>query len=913
MIDLTTCPPPVEARDLLTEFAHTGRQEPFEEIVRRYGGMVFTVCYDVTQNRHDAEDATQAAFLSLAVQARSGQTIHALGPWLQQVARRMSLDINRSRKRRKNREDRHGNSWQEKHGTVDADGSGNGFGQAPESAAGWDELRGIIRQELQQLPPKYRAPLLLHYYGGLSRDEMARELGCRPNTLGVRLHRARQMLGKRLAKRGITLSAVVVGVLTSEIVRQVVSQRLIESTAQAAAMMSAGHPFAAGLVSAQIVHLARGAGQALAVAKFKLAAAVALLAGGAIATGAEVAVHTGYLDLPRVQQINERIRSLFRWTAPTVERFVETPASVQQPAVAQAPARTEPADPPRAPLMPATVWRRTATPWNPEPIRMPASAVTTTGSGGAWWPGRTSVPVAPVANAEANSADRPRRQSTAAEAVATQAPLPPAVAKDFSSSGGPIIASSGHSSGGSAREGSGSTPMASSRRLATRRPLGDKLLIETHAVRPMPLAQPLSMQWAPNVVDAMRNSATGATAGITTSVAPPTALTADTVAGATSQGGVVQDGVLQITTAPSAAAESFDRVIGWGAGPAMYQVAGGSVANPQVVVGGAGTGVVEQHAGRHVVESLLLATTSTGRGLYRLGGGELDVMRAPADSEAMHGIVVGASGEGVLMMGTAEAAGVVRETGDGTGASVTVGSSMLARGTLRGWGAVELSGTLTNNGQVIADGMGQDRVLDLSTFATVTRDYRNRDVRGWYARSGGRLELPAIRTQRGTGSYTWGDRDDSPLSYVNSVRLTLTDAPDDGRLRLSLASTDRTDLPAFPDGHHLLSAWTVLATTTDGRALTAAGGVDILVRYDDDLARQFGLPEEILKIWTFENGQWLRHDFDPSFLRDPARHTLSVHVDGLDFSYLAVSAPEPAALGFLCAAAGILLMQRRRK
>src|SRR4051794_41743400 len=125
-------PPPgaaaAEARDLLADFAATGRQEPFEEIVRRYGAMVFNLCYEVTGNRHDAEDAVQAAFLSLAVQSKSGTPVHAIGPWLQQVARRMSLDINRSRKRRKNREAIHGESWETRMTDARADGSGGGGG-----------------------------------------------------------------------------------------------------------------------------------------------------------------------------------------------------------------------------------------------------------------------------------------------------------------------------------------------------------------------------------------------------------------------------------------------------------------------------------------------------------------------------------------------------------------------------------------------------------------------------------------------------------------------------------------------------------------------------------------------------------------------------------------------------------------
>ena len=61
------------ANELLAEFCQSGRQEPFEEIVRRYAGMVYNVSFRVTNNAHDAEDATQAVFLSLALQAKTNR------------------------------------------------------------------------------------------------------------------------------------------------------------------------------------------------------------------------------------------------------------------------------------------------------------------------------------------------------------------------------------------------------------------------------------------------------------------------------------------------------------------------------------------------------------------------------------------------------------------------------------------------------------------------------------------------------------------------------------------------------------------------------------------------------------------------------------------------------------------------
>ena len=100
MASTELCPPPRTAQELFLEFKATGRQEPFEEIVRRYAGMVYHVCLRVTRNNHDAEDATQAVFLTLAVQARQDKEIRYIGPWLQQVAHRLSLDLRKSKKRR---------------------------------------------------------------------------------------------------------------------------------------------------------------------------------------------------------------------------------------------------------------------------------------------------------------------------------------------------------------------------------------------------------------------------------------------------------------------------------------------------------------------------------------------------------------------------------------------------------------------------------------------------------------------------------------------------------------------------------------------------------------------------------------------------------------------------------------------
>ncbi|HYE20746.1 MAG TPA: sigma-70 family RNA polymerase sigma factor [Tepidisphaeraceae bacterium] len=1037
MIDLAAECPPRDPRELLAEFARTGDQSPFEEIVRRYGAMVYNVCYEVTSNRHDSEDATQAAFLSLAVQARSGQQILAIGPWLQQVARRMSLDINRSRRRRKTREEKH--SFAREDRLRESASNGDGNGHAPDRAAGWEELRHVIQEEIDQLPAKYRAPLLLHYYGGMSREEMAKELGCRTNTLGVRLHRAREMLGKRLSKRGVALSAVMFGVLLTEVIRSVVSQRMIESTAQAALWMSAGHPYACGLVSAEVASLARNAGVAIAAARVKIAASFALFAGGAFAAGAEVAAHVGMLGLPRLGDFapSRLIEKLFKGGDALPEMRVEATKNQDDQAIAGGPAapapqwvgmdnraaggrplvtdsnpkvaRSQQPPPPITPSIGGAVdaqiaglrspaWRDVgptpgtsavatdAPPVAPKPggSNQPTPAYASGGGGGGGSGGASGgtgpqePPLPP-----GRGGVKPRTD------VASDGFRPPAAPRKLEVQGhrpddglaalGPELnAGPGDGSGlvvtvpkpvtaGGLNSGTGKSPVSSTV-LASRNGSGgqaghasgsgggggtyvyDRANADSagggssangasgsgangasgSGGRLVAVASGSNWQSASNIgpravmatiPDWAAPPQTPATDVPTPAPGPvvqpaPQPIPVPETTPAAPFGGTTSGGVLQISTAYQAAgAETFDQVLSGGRGPALFQVdAGQSAVSAEVVLGYSGTGVAIQTGGTNAVDALFMGVMTSGRGLYQLTGGELAIRRTPnGPLAAAHSLEIGSAGEGVFLIGGAGGTGQVTETGDGRGVDLKVGGSLSAKATLRGWGKVGLTGTLTNGGQVIADGYGQLRTLDLTSFAHVDRNYRNRDTRGWYALNKGALALPVIGTAAGTGTYTWGDDAATPtISYVNAVRATVTDAADVGDLAISLLALDRDDVPARPEGHHFIGLWSWSLTGADGEPLTT-GGVDLAVRYDAALAADLGLDENVLKLWKYEAGNWVRLDGDPTFVRDTELHTLTVHVDGNELTYFAVSAPEPGAIGVIVVGAGVWLGRRRRR
>ena len=70
----------------------------------------------------------------------------------------------------------------------------------------WTDLRPVLDQELERLPDRLPAPLVLCDLEGLTRPEAARRLGWPDGTVASRLAAGRRKLADRLARRGIALS-----------------------------------------------------------------------------------------------------------------------------------------------------------------------------------------------------------------------------------------------------------------------------------------------------------------------------------------------------------------------------------------------------------------------------------------------------------------------------------------------------------------------------------------------------------------------------------------------------------------------------------------------------------------------------------------------------------------------------------
>jgi len=202
---LTLITPPSDEltdNELLTSFIEQLDMGAFETIVRRHGAMVFGVCQRVLRHRQDAEDAFQATFLVLARKASSVVPREALANWLYGVARKASLKAREMNARRRKREAR-----------------SSGTSEPVSSAAIGlsQELRDLLDSELARLPDHYRSVIVLCDLEGRTRKEAARHLKCPVGSVSSRLSRARDMLARRLTRRGVVLAgSFLCGVLTTE-------------------------------------------------------------------------------------------------------------------------------------------------------------------------------------------------------------------------------------------------------------------------------------------------------------------------------------------------------------------------------------------------------------------------------------------------------------------------------------------------------------------------------------------------------------------------------------------------------------------------------------------------------------------------------------------------------------------------
>ena len=161
----------------------------WDEVVRTHGARVYRLAYRLTGNPHDAEDLTQEVFVRV-FRSLSSYTPGTFEGWLHRITTNLFLDSVRRRSRVRFE------------GLVD-DAADRLPSSEPGPAQVYDDthLDADVQAALDQLPPDFRAAVVLCDLEGLSYEEIAATLDIKLGTVRSRISRGRAQLRASLEHR----------------------------------------------------------------------------------------------------------------------------------------------------------------------------------------------------------------------------------------------------------------------------------------------------------------------------------------------------------------------------------------------------------------------------------------------------------------------------------------------------------------------------------------------------------------------------------------------------------------------------------------------------------------------------------------------------------------------------------------
>lgn len=174
-----------------------GREDGFEELVRRYQRPITGYVYRMLNNYDASLDVTQEVFIKVYNSLDKYSSEYKFSTWLYRIAHNAAID------------------WMRRNSVVqqsleaeNADGTYQlqieSHQPTPEQDRERSEWRTEIESVVKCLPTVYRELILLRHTQDLSYDEIAEVLNLPLGTVKNRLFRAREMMREMFVERGFT-------------------------------------------------------------------------------------------------------------------------------------------------------------------------------------------------------------------------------------------------------------------------------------------------------------------------------------------------------------------------------------------------------------------------------------------------------------------------------------------------------------------------------------------------------------------------------------------------------------------------------------------------------------------------------------------------------------------------------------
>ncbi|MBI1849884.1 MAG: sigma-70 family RNA polymerase sigma factor [Planctomycetes bacterium] len=168
-----------------------GSEAAFRALVERYQDRIVSLVYRFLGDHDESEDVAQEIFLKVFRKLDSFQFESSFYTWLYRIA------INAAQDRVKRRRRQRTSSLDDLPPVFASTASDAG---PTDRVVLTDEIGAAVREKVDELPPKYKAVIVLREFEGHTYEEISEILRCSIGTVESRLFRARQRLMRKLQR-----------------------------------------------------------------------------------------------------------------------------------------------------------------------------------------------------------------------------------------------------------------------------------------------------------------------------------------------------------------------------------------------------------------------------------------------------------------------------------------------------------------------------------------------------------------------------------------------------------------------------------------------------------------------------------------------------------------------------------------
>ena len=176
-----------------------GNEDAFMELVSKYKDPITNYIHVMIRDYERAADLAQETFLRVYRHAGAYKDTYQFSTWIYRIATNLAIDELRWR-RRQNVQPLENQYRAAEEGSAQEINIADTRAVLPDQALIRKERLRLISIAIESLPKKYRSVFVLKEIQDLPYEEIAAVLSCSTGTVKSRLHRARELLRKKLAK-----------------------------------------------------------------------------------------------------------------------------------------------------------------------------------------------------------------------------------------------------------------------------------------------------------------------------------------------------------------------------------------------------------------------------------------------------------------------------------------------------------------------------------------------------------------------------------------------------------------------------------------------------------------------------------------------------------------------------------------